>query len=238
MQKLYLGIISSLLIVVTVIPQTFAESLPDISAGEKRAAVCFACHGANGISKLGDIPHLAGQNRVYLEKSLHLYREGQKRQDPTMNAMAKPLSDSDIVNIAAYFSLQTRMDNGQTCTQELETMARIQKIGTVITVATQKIPAIKPQNSATATPKSIVRTGEEVYAASCVACHATGVMSAPKLGDKAAWSKRVEKGLPTLLQNARTGCNAMPPKGGCAACSDEEIQAAVKYLAGDESSPK
>jgi len=94
----------ALLITVTA---AFAESnvnpSADISAGQKRAAVCFACHGANGISSIPGTPHLAGQQRDYLEKALHAYREGQQRQDPTMTAMAKPLSDADIVNLAAYF---------------------------------------------------------------------------------------------------------------------------------------
>jgi len=90
---------------------------PDIGAGKKRAAVCFACHNADGISKIPGTPHLAGQDRSYLESALRAYRDGQTRQDPTMNAMAKPLSDRDIANIAAYYSLQTRMNNGQTAAQ-------------------------------------------------------------------------------------------------------------------------
>ncbi|WP_244500504.1 c-type cytochrome [Methyloceanibacter methanicus] len=73
-------------------------------AGQKRAAVCFACHGQNGVSKAPGVPHLAGQDRVYLERSLTAYKGGQVRQDPTMTSMAKPLSDRDIANIAAYFS--------------------------------------------------------------------------------------------------------------------------------------
>jgi cytochrome c5 len=197
--------------------------------GKKRAAVCFACHGVNGISKMEAIPHLAGQRRVYLEKSLHAYREGLTRQDPTMTAMSKPLSDTDIVNIAAYFSLQTRMNNGQTAVQEFASLERIRPIGAVATTATTPItPDVKPSQPTPAAPAP--RTGEAVYTDSCAACHTTGVMSAPKLGDKAAWSERINQGLPTLLQHASEGFQAMPAKGGCATCSDEEIQAAVQYL--------
>lgn len=78
--------------------------MADVGAGQKRAAVCFACHGQNGVSKAPGVPHLAGQDRVYLERSLTAYKGGQVRQDPTMTSMAKPLSDRDIANIAAYFS--------------------------------------------------------------------------------------------------------------------------------------
>jgi len=68
--------------------------------------VCFACHNADGISKIPGTPHLAGQDRSYLESALRAYRDGQTRQNPTMNALAKPLTDQDIANIAAYYSSQ------------------------------------------------------------------------------------------------------------------------------------
>lgn len=76
----------------------------DVAAGQQRAAACFACHNINGISQIPGTPHLAGQERGYLENALRAYRDGETRRNPTMNAMAKPLSDQDIANIAAYFS--------------------------------------------------------------------------------------------------------------------------------------
>ena len=77
--------------------------MADTAAGARRAAVCFACHSDNGHAKVPGYPNLAAQDRQYLEKQLHAFRDGQ-RKDPTMSAMAAPLSDTDIVNIAAYFS--------------------------------------------------------------------------------------------------------------------------------------
>ena len=74
------------------------------------------------------------------------------------------------------------------------------------------------------------RSGEQVYNASCLACHSTGVAGAPKLGDKAAWTARVAKGLDGLTATAISGINAMPPKGTCADCSDEELKAAIEYI--------
>ncbi len=74
------------------------------------------------------------------------------------------------------------------------------------------------------------RSGEEVYSASCQACHASGVAGAPVMGNAEAWAPRVEKGFDTLLEHAINGFNAMPPKGGCASCSDEEVQAAVEHM--------
>lgn len=79
-----------------------------VDAGKKRAAVCFSCHGAEGVARVPGTPHLAGQERAYLERALRAYRAGDGRKDPTMAAMAKPLSDDDIANIAAYFAAQRR----------------------------------------------------------------------------------------------------------------------------------
>lgn len=83
---------------------------------------------------------------------------------------------------------------------------------------------------ATAEVSSGPRSGAEVYNAVCTACHSTGAAGAPKLGDVSAWSPRIEKGMDTLINHALNGFNAMPAKGGCASCPDEEIQAAVKHM--------
>lgn len=74
------------------------------------------------------------------------------------------------------------------------------------------------------------RSGEEVYQASCNSCHGSGVAGAPVTGEADAWSSRVDKGMETLIDHAINGFNAMPAKGGCGGCSDEEIQAAVEYM--------
>lgn len=75
----------------------------DVAAGEKKAAVCFACHGKDGHAAMKNYPNLAGQNREYLVLALRGYRDG-TRLDPIMAPMAKPLSDGDMENIAAYFA--------------------------------------------------------------------------------------------------------------------------------------
>lgn len=75
----------------------------DAAAGKAKAATCFACHGANGISAMPIYPNLAGQKEAYLVKQMKAFKEG-SRKDPTMNAMAAPLSDADMENIAAFFA--------------------------------------------------------------------------------------------------------------------------------------
>ena len=75
----------------------------DAAAGKAKAATCNACHGANGISAIPTYPNLAGQKEAYLVKQMKAFKDG-TRKDPTMNAMAKPLSDADMANVAAHFA--------------------------------------------------------------------------------------------------------------------------------------
>jgi len=74
----------------------------DAAAGKAKAATCVACHGAEGISPTPMWPNLAGQKAMYLENQLKAFRDG-KRNDPVMSPMAKPLTDADISNLAAYY---------------------------------------------------------------------------------------------------------------------------------------
>lgn len=74
------------------------------------------------------------------------------------------------------------------------------------------------------------RSGADVYAASCAACHAVGVAGAPKLGSSEWTDRAANKGLDGLLANAISGINAMPPRGTCASCSDEELEAAIQHM--------
>ncbi|MDB2374011.1 cytochrome c5 family protein [Psychrosphaera haliotis] len=74
------------------------------------------------------------------------------------------------------------------------------------------------------------RSGEQVYQSACAACHGAGIMGAPKMGDAGAWSPRVAQGMEVLAKHAINGFNAMPAKGGCVACSDDEIKLAITYM--------
>lgn len=76
--------------------------------------------------------------------------------------------------------------------------------------------------------------GKAVYDQACMACHAQGVAGAPKQGDTEAWADRIAKGMDTLYENSINGfqgdAGMMPPKGGFANLSDEEVEAAVDYM--------
>ncbi len=74
------------------------------------------------------------------------------------------------------------------------------------------------------------RSGKEVYETKCFTCHGAGVAGAPKFGDAGAWAPRIGKGLDTLYTHALNGFNAMPAKGMCMDCSDDEVKHAVDHM--------
>jgi cytochrome c5 len=78
--------------------------------------------------------------------------------------------------------------------------------------------------------KAAAADGKKVYDSTCMACHATGLANAPKLGDKAAWAPHIRQGMDALLQSALKGKGAMPPKGGNASLSDADVRAAIEFM--------
>ena len=73
-------------------------------------------------------------------------------------------------------------------------------------------------------------SADQLYTQACSACHATGVLNAPKLGDKEGWQPRVAKGIDQLYASAINGIGTMPPKGGRIDISDDDIKKAVDYM--------
>ncbi|KRW61288.1 c-type cytochrome [Pseudomonas sp. TTU2014-080ASC] len=78
------------------------------------------------------------------------------------------------------------------------------------------------------------RSADDIIAKHCNACHSTGLLGAPKIGDTAAWKDRADHqgGLDGILAKAISGINAMPPKGTCADCSDDELREAIQKMSG------
>lgn len=84
--------------------------------------------------------------------------------------------------------------------------------------------------AANAAPKADLALGEKTYNATCVACHGSGVMNAPKVGDKAGWAPRIKQGKPTLYKHGLEGFKMMPAKGGNPALKDGDVQAAIDFM--------
>ncbi len=75
------------------------------------------------------------------------------------------------------------------------------------------------------------KTGEQVVQAVCSACHGTGALNSPKIGDSAAWGKVATQGLDKMVDHAIHGIRQMPARGGNATLSDLEVARAVVYMA-------
>ena len=75
----------------------------DAAAGRQKAQACAVCHGPMGMAVAPETPNLAGEPEGYLARQLQAFRSG-KRQHEVMNVIAKPLSDADIGDLAAWFA--------------------------------------------------------------------------------------------------------------------------------------
>jgi cytochrome c5 len=120
-----------------------------------------------------------------------------------------------IVLLVNYVAMGEKSGAGSESMSEQATAQRIQPVGVVMLKDASAVVAL--------------RTGEQVYAAQCTACHAAGLAGAPKSGDEAAWAPRIKTGYEALLNSALKGKGAMAAQGG-GEFSDYEIGRAVVFM--------
>ncbi|KTD42054.1 c-type cytochrome [Legionella parisiensis] len=75
--------------------------------------------------------------------------------------------------------------------------------------------------------------GEQIYNHFCVNCHANKPLipiGAPRIGEKADWKIRLKQGMDVLFKHTDEGLNAMPPRGGCFECTDEQLMNVIQYM--------
>lgn len=96
-------IVTPSLIALALLVSGSALASGDIAAGKEKAAVCAACHGADGNAPDPQYPRLAGQWENYLLQALKEYKSG-KRDNPIMKGFVATLSEQDMENLSAYFS--------------------------------------------------------------------------------------------------------------------------------------
>ena len=121
-----------------------------------------------------------------------------------------------IIMLANFVSADKRPAAGTEIDDEQAIARRLQPIGRI--------------ELRDASDTGALKTGEQVYAAQCSACHASGAAGAPKLADTAAWAPRVKTGLEALVTSALKGKGAMGAQGG-GDFSDFEITRAVVHMA-------
>jgi cytochrome c5 len=106
---------------------------------------------------------------------------------------------------------------------------------TAVAPAAEEATEAAAEPAADAAPMEVAAAATEfdaagAYQMSCNACHGTGAAGAPMLGDAGAWEARMEKGMEALMSNVINGVGAMPARGICLTCSDEDLQAIVNYM--------
>jgi len=113
--------------------------------------------------------------------------------------------------------------------EEQAVLDRIKPLGELATTleeAQQASPIVEEPVVVAAEPM----TAEQIYNRTCMACHASGVAGAPKIGDAVAWAPRIAQGADTLFEHATKGFNSMPPRGGSSQLTDADITAAINYM--------
>lgn len=101
----------------------------------------------------------------------------------------------------------------------------------VVAKAEENVKPVAAVEVAQPATEHVAKSGEEVVKGVCAMCHAAGLMSAPKIGDKAQWEPRIAQGYETLVKHAIEGIRTMPAKGGNPDLSDTEIAEAVAVMA-------
>ena len=156
-----------------------------------------------------------------MSQQIHVEEHTSPIKTPTQLVVVVVLSFVvPIALIGMIAHLATRggdFDKGSPAMSEQEIAKRLKPVGEVV-VADPNAP-------------KVARSGKEIVDSVCGACHTTGALNAPKIGDKAAWAKLIKEGHEKLTQEAIKGVRQMPPRGGNPDLSDAEVASAVAYMA-------
>lgn len=202
------------------------------------AAVCTACHtaGVAGAPKVGDNAAWAPFIKSGFDTMLNVALHGKggmpaKGGNPT-------LSDYEVARAVVYMANKSggslpepaapAEDGAKKEADAAPAAAAPAAAAPAAPAAVAAAPAAAapaPQQTAAVNP-----AGEKLYKSVCFACHATGVANAPKFGDKAAWEPYIKTGMDAMVKVAMQGKPPMPPKGGAATASEDDIRAAVQYM--------
>lgn len=212
------------------------------------AAVCTACHtaGVAGAPKIGDNAAWAPFVKAGYDAMLNVALHGKggmpaKGGNPT-------LSDFEVARAVVYMANKSGASLPEPAAPPEEGAKKEAEAGAAPAAAptaaaaapaaaapapAAQAPAAAAPAAATPAPQqaaAVNPAGEKLYKSVCFACHATGVANAPKFGDKAAWEPFIKTGMDAMVKVAMQGKPPMPPKGGAANASEEDIRAAVQFM--------
>ena len=153
-------------------------------------------------------------------------------------AYAKMNSDPDAVAARIAPAGQSRIGDPAAQTQPPAQAASAASATQTAALESAAAPAAPDTGAASSTGQTAaadtgaidIAAGEKIYQSACFACHLSGVAGAPKIDDPAAWEPRLGQGMEGLLQSVTNGKGAMPPKGGFAHLTDEEVRNAVGFM--------
>ncbi len=214
------------------------------SSEEIYKATCAACHdsGVAGAPKLGDKAAWAARIGVGLDKLAASGSKGKGAMPPKGGA---DISDAEFSRVVAWLANKSGASFKEAAAPKADAAPAAPAAPAPAAAAVAKAPATSPNPAPTPVPApapaaaipapaapapAATGPGKKVYDSACIACHASGVAGAPKLGDKAAWAPRLATGLDALTASAIKGKGAMPPKGGNTSIPDADIRAAVEYM--------
>jgi cytochrome c5 len=217
-------------------------------------AVCATCHAAGlaGSPKFGDNAAWAPRIAQGYDALLHSALQGKNAMPPRGGATPDAYSDYEIARAVVYManaggakfaepSAPPAQGPGATATAQAASGAPAQSTDAAAQAAAQQAAtamaslnapsapaAASPPATATASADA-AQAGKALYQQVCQACHAAGVLNAPKFGNKADWAPRLKEPMDKIYDYALHGKGAMPPKGGSTA-SDADVKAAVDYM--------
>ena len=214
-------------------------------------AVCSACHasGAAGAPKFTNTADWAPRISQGFDTLLHTALAGKGGMPPRGGTSPDDYSDFEIARAVAYMAnnsgasfpepAQPASGAAAASAATAATAASgaaaggTSDAGAAQAAAAMAAMASVPQAAAPASGATqsadASQAGKALYQQVCQACHAAGVLNAPKFGDKEAWAPRLKEPMDTVYNYALHGKGAMPPKGGSSA-SDADVKAAVDYM--------
>jgi cytochrome c5 len=207
-------------------------------------AVCTTCHtpGAAGAPKFGNNADWAPRIAQGYDTLVHTALTGKGAMPARGGTSPDDYSDYEIARAVVYmadhsgasFPEPAAPAAGAAATENAASTPSAAQSASASTGAVndQAAAAIAALPSAPAPAPSSAdnaQAGKALYTQVCQACHAAGVLGAPKFGNKADWAPRLKEPMDTVYNYALHGKGNMPPKGGSSA-SDDDVKAAVDYM--------
>ncbi|KVD58863.1 cytochrome C [Burkholderia ubonensis] len=202
--------------------------------------VCVTCHGtgAAGAPKFGSKDDWAPRISQGFDTLLKTALAGKGAMPPRGGTSPDDYSDYEIARAIVYMANNDGANfpepaapaaNATAAAGAAPASGAADAAIAAAQAAIAAIPKAGEKPAAAPTSADAASAGKALYTQVCQACHAAGVLNAPKFGSKEDWAPRLKEPMDTVYNYALHGKGAMPPKGGSTA-SDADVKAAVDYM--------